>query len=478
MLNLTRSFYAKVCLMFVLTVMALYTLNQSAVTIMGEGEMKRMVSDRLIDTNLRWSQMSTLADVDTLRKQLLSAMKGAHADEVMVFASPLSAKPDAATGQSGDWFPLPFALDPAAIRHQPPGEHFPLIANAVIHIDDADWHATSLVSSGMQVVSLVKAGVAERYLEEFLDFRHRMISKAMPVTLAVFILCIFFMTRRVLAPIARIQQSLRSLDYRDLSVRMPVDGEDKEFREFIDAFNGMLERLERGFLQASRFSSDAAHELRTPLTIMQGYVERALIESEPGSRQQTQLRLICDEIERLATITQKLLLLAQADAGRLPLDTELVDVSELLEEMRADMAMLEPRLATRGRVEPGLLLLTDLSLFQQMLNNLFSNAVKYNDPDGWIDISAWTADGKLHIRFNNPTSPLPAGFEAKVFERFARGDASHSRRIDGTGLGLALSREIATANGGTLSFSVRHRTEVTVEFVTRLAGAQVPASPK
>ncbi len=477
-MRLTRSFYAKVFLMFVVTALALYSLNQGAISALGESEMERMVSDRLIETNLNWSGSARMApdadadaDADALRLQLLAAMRVAHADEVMVYTTPHALTPEEQPSQPAHWFPLPPALKQAIIRPAAPDEHFPRIARALISIDGANWNATSLITPGGQIVSLVKVAVTDRYMAEFLDFRRRMIRKVMPVTLTIFILCTFFMTRRVLAPIKRIQDSLRSLDYRDLSVRIPVRGEDKEFREFIEAFNSMLERLERGFLQASRFSSDAAHELRTPLTIMQGYVERALIESEPGSRQQVQLRLVCDEIDRLANITHKLLLLAQADAGRLPMDTEKVDVSEMLEEMRADMAMIEPRLETRGRIEPGLCLQTDLSLFQQMLNNLFSNAVKYNDPAGWIDISAWAADGQLHIRFINPTAPLPAGFESTVFERFSRGDAAHSRRIDGTGLGLSLSREIAAANGGKLTFSVRHRSEVSVEFVTRLAGA-------
>lgn len=483
MRRLTRSFYARVFLMFVLSILAVFTLNQTLINLMGRYELSSILNERLESTTLGWRDDPMLPyDDEALKARLLDGMKSVHADEVRVFSTPLPLAQDAnakvngndngKTGASDDMartFPLPPALAHASIERLPAGEHFPLLERAVITADGVRWNAASVITRDRVVVSLVDTAATERRIEDFIEFRGRMIRKLMPLSLAVFILCALFMTRKVLEPIRRVQRSLSALDYRDLSVRLAVHGEANEFRAFIETFNIMLGKLERGFQQASRFSSDAAHELRTPLTIMQGHVERALIESEPGSRQQAQLRVVCDEIERLASITQKLLLLAQADAGRLAMDIETVDISALLEEMRADAAILEPPLEIRGKVEPGLLLQTDRALLQQMFNNLFTNAVKYNEPNGWIDISAWAEDGRLHVRFTNPTQPLPDGFESKVFDRFSRGDAAHSRRIDGTGLGLSLCREIAAANGGTLVFRVLYRTTVEVEFITALA---------
>lgn len=495
MRRLTRSFYARVFLMFVLTILIVFTLNQTLINLLGRYELRSILNERLDNTTLSWSKDPTLpSDDEALKARLLVGMKSARADEVMVFSMPLPLAQDAHAGGSAKLnasvnadrngngngeagaggglatsFPLPSAMAHANIERQPADQHFPLLERAVIAADGVRWNAASVITKDRVVVSLVDTAAAERRMDDFLEFRGRMIRKLMPLSLTVFVLCALFMARKVLEPIRRVQNTLRKVDYRDLSVRLTAQGEANEFRAFIETFNTMLEKLERGFQQASRFSSDAAHELRTPLTIMQGHVERALIESEPGSRQQAQLRLVCDEIERLAGITQKLLLLAQADAGRLALDIETVDVSALLEEMRADTAMLEPPLQILGRVEPGLRLQTDRALLQQMFNNLFTNAVKYNEPNGWIDISAWVEDERLHVRFTNPTRPLPDGFESKVFDRFSRGDAAHSRRIDGTGLGLSLCREIAAANGGMLGFRMLHRSVVEVEFVTALS---------
>ena len=462
---LTRSIQAKVFLMFLATLLVLYAFNQGMLLNFGPAEVRRIYDERQVGQNLLWSRRSSLpTDANSLELELLQAMRTARPDEVRVFTQ----KFDDASSASTALFPLPPGMAKASITPGLVSEHFPLISKATVDLDGRRWNATRLIAPDRIVVSLIDHSAHERDIAEYMEFRHRMVRLIMPLTLLLAIPCAILLTRRVLAPIRRIQKSLRRLDFKDLSLRISADREDHEFREFIDAFNAMLERLERGFQQATRFSSDAAHELRTPLTIMQGYIERTIRDAEPGSRMQAQLCMISDEIERLTSITQKLLLLAQADTGRLSMAFEVINVSDMLEEMRADVAMIDPPLSLRGKVDNELLLKTDRALFQQLLNNLFSNAVKYNDDGGWIEISAWSEGGRLHIRFRNPSQLVDKAFEARVFDRFSRADASRSRRIDGIGLGLSLCREIALASHGTLEFRVNENNEVSVEFSAAL----------
>jgi signal transduction histidine kinase len=111
---------------------------------------------------------------------------------------------------------------------------------------------------------------------------------------------------------------------------------------------------------------------------------------------------------------------------------------------------------------------TDRALFQQLMNNLFTNAVKYNVTAGWIEITAWTEDNQLHIKLTNPTDSISKGFASKAFDRFSRGDGAHNRKVDGTGLGLSLCREIAHAHQGELTFDAVDERIVTVEFTAPL----------
>lgn len=463
--GITRSFYGKVFLMFSISLLTLYVFNQSMITWFGSSEVRKIFIERQLAQNLSWSQRASLPeDTDALKFEMLNSMRGARQEEVMIFSAPL----ETATSTINERYLLPDTLGDIKITPSSTSIHFPLISQALVEFNGERWDATRLIAADRIIVSLINKSADDRSIEEFMNFRARMVRQIMPITLLLAIGCAFFLSRRVLAPTLRIQKSLREIDYHDLRLRVPTRGEDKEFIEFIHTFNDMLARLEKGFLQTSRFSSDAAHELRTPLTIMQGYVERLINEAAPASHLQTQLCLIADEIERLTSITDKLLLLAQADAGRLQMDFQIVNVSDMLDEIRSDSAMLDPPLELRGRVQKNLLLRTDRVLFQQMLNNLFSNAVKYNEPDGWIEISAWATADKLHVRFANASQPLSEEFIDKVFDRFSRADTSRSRRIDGTGLGLSLCREIALANNGELTLNVDHHRQVVVEFVAPL----------
>jgi signal transduction histidine kinase len=110
---------------------------------------------------------------------------------------------------------------------------------------------------------------------------------------------------------------------------------DREFGSFVGYFNDLIKRLRFNFEQASRFSSDAAHELRTPLTVIRGNLKRLLNRAPDNSVEQMQLSMLSDEVERLISITNKLVLLSQADGRNFKLDMQeikLIDVIGILSE--------------------------------------------------------------------------------------------------------------------------------------------------
>jgi signal transduction histidine kinase len=266
----------------------------------------------------------------------------------------------------------------------------------------------------------------------------------------------------------------RRISAQKLDQRISVPRGDSEFLELIDVFNGMLERLERSFSQARRFSADAAHELQTPLAILQGQLEKRIREAEDGSPLQADLKSILDEVQRMSSITRKLLLLSQADAGRLRLHRELFSLSEALSDLMEDARMLAPHLDISGDIQPGLVINADCILLTQVLQNLMSNAIKYNVGDGWIRVSAGVQTAGIEVRICNSSNGIPAAERERVFDRFYRSVSARNKKIEGVGLGLSVSREIARAHGGDIA--LRAAEDGSVQFSLVLPATAVAVS--
>ncbi|MDF5732563.1 MAG: ATP-binding protein [Rhizonema sp. PD38] len=271
-----------------------------------------------------------------------------------------------------------------------------------------------------------------------------------PGTLLLIALGAWLLSGRALRPINQLTDVIQQVTVKGLDQRIPIATTDIEFVELIRVFNQMLERLERSFTQASRFSGDAAHELKTPLTILQGELERTLQQVDSGSEVQQRLSNLLDEVRRLSEIMRKLLLLSLADAGQMSLYLVKVDMSELLMEMVEDVELLAPHLAVQTNIADQLKVQGDRDLLIQVLHNLFSNAIKYNLADGWIQLHATRTQTYLHITIANASNDIPVGDRIRIFDRFHRGDPSRTRKVEGIGLGLSLAREIARAHGGDL----------------------------
>ena len=214
----------------------------------------------------------------------------------------------------------------------------------------------------------------------------------------------------------------------------------------------MMDRLESSFRQATRFSADASHELKTPLAIMQGELENALQAAASGSVEQQLCSNLLEETQRLKSITRSLLLLAQADAGQHKLALAPVDLSAELEGLIEDARVLaaDLRLTFDARIQPKVRVQADLALLRTTLLNLLTNAIKYNVPDGRIELRLESVRDKTNFTISNTGSGIPSGDQAKVFERFYRVEQTNTPRADGIGLGLSLAREIVRAHGGEL----------------------------
>lgn len=337
-------------------------------------------------------------------------------------------------------------------RHRPPPDgHIPppsppAITLADIGLQGDHWHVALAAFPHFRLA----VGVDLSVIEDGMQPVRRAFMVFIPLTLAFIACCAWLFAGGALQRVSRLTTLIGNVTARGLDQRLSPREVDREFAQLVVVFNAMLERLERSFTQASRFSAEAAHELKTPLAILQGQIERAISEADDGSPVQRLLTHILDEVRRLSTISSKLLLLSQADAGRLRLQVAPLDFSSLLEELVDDARMLAPQLKITAQVSAGIVVNVDRDLIIQVLHNLLSNAIKYNKPQGWLRIEATATPQQVEVVVANASNGIHVDDRERIFERFYRADAAHNRTVDGVGLGLSVSREIVRAHGGDL----------------------------
>ncbi len=338
------------------------------------------------------------------------------------------------------------------------------------------WYATILIVS----LVLIGAGTYQEIAEQMEDdHRHHLWENALdetsemifPIGLPAIVLGLlggWWITRRALAPVTALTKAIERIHDRNLREQLPRTHSGDELDRLTEVFNAMTARLDGSFQRIREFSLHASHELKTPLTVMRGELETALREENFTPVQKERLLSQIDEIERLAKIVDALTLLTKADAGQVKLNFETVRLDDLVRESFADMKILaQPQnIQTHLAACENVSISGDRHRLRQLLLNLTDNAIKYNQSDGTVTVSLQRSGGFAELKIENTGPGLAPELQGRVFERFFRGDSSHSSATEGCGLGLSIAQWIVLAHGGNIQFvsEPQKLTVVTVRF--------------
>jgi signal transduction histidine kinase len=251
----------------------------------------------------------------------------------------------------------------------------------------------------------------------------------------------------------------------ELSLRLPPEGPG-EVGELTRAFNSMAERLEQSrqdleaqnaeLRESERMKTElvsiVSHELRTPLASVLGFTALLLKrEFEPATRRHY-LGIVDAQARRLAALLEDFLDVQRIEHEGVDLATEKVDLAVLLDEQAQLYAAQSPKhrleldLAERPLTVRG-----DPDRLAQVVGNLLSNAIKYSPEGGIVELAAARSGEGVRIAVRDRGRGIPVDQQSRIFTKFFRGDAG-ATGITGTGLGLAVSREIVEAHGGSIGF--------------------------
>ncbi len=288
---------------------------------------------------------------------------------------------------------------------------------------------------------------------------------ALVVTAALLLLFGVFLAHGVVRPVRTVAAGASRVASGDLSTRLPEQGA-AELHELTEAFNVMARSLEHGqkeleaqneqLRQSERLKSElvsiVSHELRTPLASILGYSSLLLKRTFGKEDTHRYIETIHTQGRRLSSLVEEFLDVERVEEGRIELKEELIDLRPLLEEEAELISNEAPRHQVQVSVDRDPLLIRgDADRIAQVYANLLANAVKYSPDGGVIEVSGTLDDAVVRVQVRDEGVGIPDEHQPRIFTKFFRGEAREGG-FAGTGLGLAVSREIVEAHGGRIGF--------------------------
>lgn len=273
---------------------------------------------------------------------------------------------------------------------------------------------------------------------------------ALPLLTALAAFGGYRITKRAFRPVKQIAETARAIGSgSDLSQRIETDGRGDELNRLGDTMNEMLARLQASFEAEKQFSSDVSHELRTPIAVIRSQCEFALSGQAGEDEKKEAFEAVLRQSERMNAIVSQLLLLSRAENGKFVPEREPAELNVLCETVCEELeaAALERQVKLAWKTEH-LTVTGDETLLIRMVNNLVSNAIRYNRPGGSAELSL-ERRGKLAVLTVRDTGiGIKQEDLGQIFNRFYRAD--RSRSSEGTGLGLSMAEWIARVHGGSI----------------------------
>jgi heavy metal sensor kinase len=252
-----------------------------------------------------------------------------------------------------------------------------------------------------------------------------------------------------LAPLSRLAADVRSVDVTNLEQRLPVGGSGDELDEVAHAFNRTLTRLEHAVGEMRQFSTALAHELRTPLAALRGEIELAMLDSRAADDVRQRFASQIEEIDKLKRLIDRLLTLARAEAGQIPLAHERVDLRDLTRSVAEQIEPVAKFKAIEFECEcESAIVRGDAAWLERLLLNLLDNAIKFTPPQGSVTLRLSQDDGYARIQVRDTGVGISPAVVPHIFDRFFRADPARSPATDGVGLGLSLAKWIVDRHNG------------------------------
>lgn len=264
---------------------------------------------------------------------------------------------------------------------------------------------------------------------------------------------VYFMTYHMIKPLQQMSKATTQFANGNFSYRVKVPGND-EMADLADAFNKMAQSL--ATLESSRrsFVANVSHELKTPMTTIGGFIDGILDGTIPPEKESYYLKIVSDEVRRLARLVVAMLNMSKIEAGQLQMKPVEYDIADQIFHvfLSFEQKIEQSRIEVLGLDKmQSLMVEADQDMIYQVIYNLVDNAVKFTNEGGYIAVSAVEENRRVIVRIKNSGAGISPEELSKIFERFYKVDRSRSLDVKGAGLGLYLVKNMVEMHKGQIT---------------------------
>lgn len=293
---------------------------------------------------------------------------------------------------------------------------------------------------------------------EFLASVHQSLIWVGAAILACGFVASYALARSITVPIRQLSAALSDIEKGHLGKKVHVDS-DTELGQLAEMFNHMSATLEANNRLRRRFLADIAHELKTPLAVVQGHLE-GMLEGVVAMNKE-QIGSLYDETVHLNRLIKDLRDLSLAEAGQLQLEVQTIDVNQQMMKVLNMLAPLadEKNICLQHFLQSVPAISFDMGRMNQVLYNLLTNALRHTPENGRIEVATSVAAkwGKkwVEIVVSDSGEGIPSKDLPFIFEHFYRADTSRDRKSGGSGIGLAIVKQLVEVHGGKVDVQSR-----------------------
>ena len=299
----------------------------------------------------------------------------------------------------------------------------------------------------------------------FLNIINKFMTIISIVSIGSIIIISILISKSISNPIEKVYLMAKTIGEGRYKDKIKYNSNIKEVKNLVEEINKLSAKLNNQELLRKRITTDIAHELRTPITSIQGHLD-AMID---GIWEPTEERLISirEEVSRLGDLVGHLRLLAKYDNEKNKLNKSIINLKELIQNIvyNYESKALEKNININCKLKD-IYINIDKNQFSQVIVNLISNAIKYTDNGGKININIYEDKMKVYISIRDNGIGIPKSDIDYIFERFYRVDKSRNKDTGGVGVGLTISKSIVNLHGGEIY--VNSEINKGTEFIIKL----------